>query len=363
MQKLRIIVLSCQWETIPPGTVVPAPISPSVLQQMFSESAGTNWSLADLFVRSTLGHVIGYSHSFGSDLTGDKNTEYGDPYCIMSARTFGGTHPQASGSPPGVTVPAGLPATMWDGCGPLAAAAVTVYYFPTFNTFPNVVEISSIYHAYPQYTRLVALSEATMSDPVLARVNTGLQSFFIEYRAGVGWDRGLAQPGSPSPAVVIHRRKPSSGALISYAGCIPLPFAGAMHHWTALDDDFQVDIVVPPSGSPSEVVISVSGCFGSALLTAFIANNSSNDVLVTSSRSEVNWSNNTSINQTSKSGPALAVFGGKLWIAFIANNPSNDVLVASSSDGINWSGNTSINQTSKSAPALVNVLRSAGRIA
>ena len=314
MQRLRIIVLACRWETIPPETVVPAPISPLVLQQMFSESPGSNWSLADLLVRSTLGqvrfdpalvynigalpgtlvdrekrgqlinlarqvannqgilfgpndravafinpppcdagafgrqavldqaaehtyythelgHVIGYDHSFGSDLTGDQNAEYGDPYCIMSARTFGGTLPQASGPPPGATVPAGLPAPMWTGSGPLAAAALTAYHFPDFNTFPNVVEISSIYHSYPQYTRLVALSEAAPSDLVLARVDTGLQSFFVEYRAGTGWDRGLAQPANPDPAVVIHRRKPSSGTLISYAGRIPLPVGGAPRYW------------------------------------------------------------------------------------------------------------------------------------
>jgi len=33
----------------------------------------------------------------------------------------------------------------------------------------------------------------------------------------------------------------------------------------APDDDFQVQIIVPPAGSPSEVIISISGFFGPAL--------------------------------------------------------------------------------------------------
>src|SRR5687767_886096 len=57
MQHLRIVVLACQWETIPSGTAVPAPISLSVLQQMFSESPASDWSLADLLVHSTLSQV------------------------------------------------------------------------------------------------------------------------------------------------------------------------------------------------------------------------------------------------------------------------------------------------------------------
>ncbi len=345
MQRFRIIVLACQWETIPPGTVVPVPIDLSVLQQMFSESPESNWSLADLFVRSTLGqvrfdpalvfdigalpgtlvdrekraqlinlarqvannrgilfgpndravafinpppcdagaygrqaildqlgehtylahelgHVIGYDHSFGSDLTGDQNTVYGDPYCIMSAMTFGSTRPQANGAPPGATIPAGLPPRMWVGSGPLASAALTAYHFRDFNTFPNVVGISSNYHSYPQHIRLVALSEAAPSDPVLARVETGSQTFFVEYRASTGWDRGLAEPANPDPGVVIHRCKPSSGTLISFAGRISLPVGGAPRYWAAADDDFQVELIVPPLGSPSEVVVSISGFFG-----------------------------------------------------------------------------------------------------
>ena len=345
MQRVRIIVLGCEWEDIPEGTIVPAPIASAALQQMFSESSGSNWSLADLFVQSTLGqlrfdpavvyqigslpgtrvgrenradvinnarqvanttgivfgpndravvfinpppcdagaygrqalldqnaehtyfahelgHVVGYDHSFGSDLTGDQNVEYGDPYCIMSARTFGGSWPQAPGPPPGANVPAGLPAAIWNGSGPLVAAALTAYHFTDFNQFPNVVTVPAYYHTYPQFMRLVGLAEAAPPDSVLARVDTGLQTFFIEYRPGTGWDRGLTVPAQPDPAVVIHRRKPSSGTLISFAGAIPVQTVPGARYWAAGDDDFHVEIIVPPTGSPSEVVVSISGFFG-----------------------------------------------------------------------------------------------------
>ena len=350
MQRVRIVVLACRWETIPPGTVVPTPIASSVLQQMFSESSGTNWTFADVFARSTLGqlrfdpavvhnigalpgtlvdrekraevinralqvasthgivfgpndraivfinpppcdagaigigrqalldqngdhtyfthelgHVVGYAHSYGSDLTGDQNTVYGDPYCIMSAMTFGASWPTASSPPPGVTLPAGLPPNMWNKSGPLAAAAVSALYVPTFNAFPKVVDISPAYHSYPQHTRLVALAEATSADPVLARIDSGLQTFFIEYRSANGFDRGLALPATPDPAVVIHRRKPSTSTQIAYAGQISLPAISTPTYWAAGDDDFQVEMVVPPSGQPSTVVLSVSGFFGPPL--------------------------------------------------------------------------------------------------
>jgi hypothetical protein len=38
----------------------------------------------------------------------------------------------------------------------------------------------------------------------------------VEYRSGSGFDRGLALPATPDPAIVIHRR-------IAYAGHISLP--------------------------------------------------------------------------------------------------------------------------------------------
>jgi len=59
-------------------------------------------------------------------------------------------------------------------------------------------------------------------------------------------------------------------------------------------------------------------------------------------------------NQSSKAAPALAVFDGKLWIAFVANNASNQLLVSHSAGGKNWSPSTQVqNQSSKATPALL----------
>jgi hypothetical protein len=93
------------------------------------------------------------------------------------------------------------------------------------------------------------------------------------------------------------------------------------------------------------------------LWTAFIANNPTNNVLVASSADGVNWSAGAGINQTSQFAPSLVAFNGsgdnRLYVAFVANNTTNDLLVASSADGVNWTGNSSIHgQLSKFAPSL-----------
>jgi putative hemolysin len=92
--------------------------------------------------------------------------------------------------------------------------------------------------------------------------------------------------------------------------------------------------------------------FDGKIWLAFIADNSSNNVLVCSSTDGEHWTNNTQIGQTSGSAASLAVFDGKLWVAFIANNSTNSVLVCSSPDGEHWTNNTQIGQTSRAAPSL-----------
>ena len=88
------------------------------------------------------------------------------------------------------------------------------------------------------------------------------------------------------------------------------------------------------------------------LRLAFVANNSTNELLLVSSSKGFSWSNNTPVNQASKATPALAVFQNRRYIAFVANNSSNGLLMCSSSDGVNWTNNTPANQASQFAPAL-----------
>src|SRR5215467_3271987 len=75
----------------------------------------------------------------------------------------------------------------------------------------------------------------------------------------------------------------------------------------------------------------------------FVANNSSNQLLVSHSADGVRWRPNSRVqNQSSKAAPALAVFDNKLWIAFVANNASNQLLVSHSADGLTWSPSTQV---------------------
>ena len=84
----------------------------------------------------------------------------------------------------------------------------------------------------------------------------------------------------------------------------------------------------------------------------FVANDASNQLLVSHSADGVTWKPNTPVqNQSSKAAPALAVFENKLWIAFVANDASNQLLVSHSADGVTWKPNTPVqNQSSKAAP-------------
>ncbi len=91
---------------------------------------------------------------------------------------------------------------------------------------------------------------------------------------------------------------------------------------------------------------------------AFVANASSNDLLICTSADGVHWSgatpeaSNTPVGQSSKNSPSMALFKKQLWLAFVANNPSNDLLICFSPDGAHWSANKQVGQSSTQAPSL-----------
>jgi hypothetical protein len=101
--------------------------------------------------------------------------------------------------------------------------------------------------------------------------------------------------------------------------------------------------------------------FNNKFVLAYVANNSSNDLLVTTSTNiqgaKVTWGpgNLTSKTapQSSRTAPALCVFNSELYLAYVANNGTNDLLITKSSDGVTWSSSQQVpGQSSKFAPAL-----------
>jgi hypothetical protein len=98
-----------------------------------------------------------------------------------------------------------------------------------------------------------------------------------------------------------------------------------------------------------------SGGVGEQLWIAFVANDASNQLLVSHSADGVTWSGSKQVTtQSSKAAPALVVFESKLWVAFVANDASNQLLVAHSAHGKNWSPSIEVkNQSSKAAPAFL----------
>jgi hypothetical protein len=123
------------------------------------------------------------------------------------------------------------------------------------------------------------------------------------------------------------------------------------------------------TGQSSKLAPAISG-FGNSLnfnlLLAYVANNNSNDLLVTSSTDGITWSKPSQITgQSSKLAPAIVEFvqspddNCKLILAYVANNSSNDLLVTSSTDGITWSKPSQITgQSSKLAPSIIEFIQS-----
>jgi hypothetical protein len=102
--------------------------------------------------------------------------------------------------------------------------------------------------------------------------------------------------------------------------------------------------------------------FNGSLYVAFITNDvdsatgvPSNRIFLCSTRDGVSWSDATFFNQYSKCSPSLAVWNDSLHIAFVANNSSNTLLVYHSSnpeDPTSWAATVATNQTSANAPSL-----------
>jgi len=136
-------------------------------------------------------------------------------------------------------------------------------------------------------------------------------------------------------------------------------------HWTASTQVKGPQDETPQQSPLAPALVYFNVCCSSynvgqsALLLAYVANNGSNDLLVTISTDALNWTQSSPVQgQQSSVSPALMwlIWEGRttaVAMAYVATNGSNDLLVTTSSDGIHWSGSSNVGtQTSKIAPAL-----------
>ena len=186
------------------------------------------------FMCHEVGHTIGMGHSFRPSWVnpGYSFGEYGDPYDIMSAMTFG-DRPVSHTIPFDPAADIGQSAVMWTMAGSGVAMATLWRYLPGYPAVPPWVRVvprddtgtrvrldNSL---LPGNTRLVAMQDG------------GGGWWTVEYRPATGWDRGLqldVNDHAGAPGLVIHRigdLRDGTAFLpqrVSYQATIPAPSAG-----------------------------------------------------------------------------------------------------------------------------------------
>ncbi len=202
------------------------------------------------FATHEFGHAMGFSHTFGiptlgGDQDGDDVPEpgpvYGDPYCIMSARTFGGADPEfdIAAADPLRAMP-GLP-NAWLA-GPPPARATVHFQMP-----------AAIESAFRKVTHLYdggAVTSATLNvaggggagaellvfHPAgETAAGGGLGRVYVELRMpsgsrdGTVWDQGLPTAGNERDraGIIVHVVRPwtdpQQPVVVWYAGRIVFP--------------------------------------------------------------------------------------------------------------------------------------------
>lgn len=251
-----IATAKSQGFTLASGDVPIAMISPPPSNAGALEGRGCVFDIDgdQSYMAHEFGHALGFDHSWGPAF-GDPDTEYCDPYCVMSADIFGYRAPWAKGLLIG-SGPTGLPAGWTDQIGPLPSAAIAWRYNADFAKCPAVVGIDLA--SNQREVTLTSYGAAnSQSNMVLAVAETASSKWFVEYRGAHGWDRGLGlgpkwNPGAQGnydatpPGIVIHRL--DGAQHVTYVDVLPTS-QGARQVWRAADDAFTVTLeAVAPDG-------------------------------------------------------------------------------------------------------------------
>lgn len=248
-----LIVLSHPGNRTMPNPMAGQPGQPATVTTGFDGGSATVAGLpvavlpvmssSHTFMCHEVGHVLGFEHSYGLDNNGtdwnpnDANIivgpEYGSPYDMMSAQSFGsrwlGTGPFYSASPTFVgPAVAGWPNTGAFTMGPHVARA-TLHV-----EMPEALAGRMIESPFPQpgaaVTARIVPASASRGNCLLilhppGEPATGAGRVYVEYRTIVGWDAGL-DPLGPDLArdgVVVHTLVdvPNVAPRAWYRGAIP----------------------------------------------------------------------------------------------------------------------------------------------
>ena len=112
-----------------------------------------------------------------------------------------------------------------------------------------------------------------------------------------------------------------------------------------------------PINQTSKATPAFTGCIDYYVMV-FLANDSSNRLLACrtqpNGQGQWGWSGANDTGQQSQAAPSIAGLESNLWMAFLSNDSSQNLLVCSSADGISWSGATNTGHQSRTAPCLTN---------
>ncbi|MFZ0668138.1 MAG: sialidase family protein [Acidimicrobiales bacterium] len=158
----------------------------------------------------------------------------------------------------------------------------------------------------------------------------------------------LAVPIVCAHSAFAGTNEPSSTSAHALAGTATLQDSKALQDTKSVQDP---EVAQKSGIAPS---LTTFGTDPHQVVMAYIANNATDDIMITTTRNGVQWSTPINTGQSSSESPAIEFWGdeSELLMAYVANNGSRDLFVTTSTiDGVTWSPSEYTGQQSSTAPA------------